>query len=451
MLSPRGLKERLVGDPPGRAPSCQTRADVARTLSGNLDTFSLADLLQWLEINALSGRVTVWRGEVLRTIDLKGGAIVFVSSSLPNERLGVYLTRRKVLSESSVYELLAESFATRQEPHAPHPRTQPAQPREARGGRRGPRDEDPPRPLPLGGRLVRVRSALQDRGPHPDPSVSPRAGSRVPRRQVGGRLARESGSGRRRRRDRRPLGEGVQARRARGPVLDDPRGPSRRSARARRPARGVPGLHVLREPRPQTAARARAPLPDLRRHRDDAENGPRRERRPRAHRADRGSRPVPDDRPPLPRELPSHGTEGAHRHGPGSGPGRGRAGDPAIHRAPRGRRVSQGAVRREDGASREARGAVHRGGRLAPRRGPRLRAGGRLYARPPRASRQLRASQAVDLRGFSSRSDPRGRPLALPGGRGPRAGPEVESPADGRGRPRLERAGHRREARSPNS
>ena len=85
---------------------------MARTLSGNLDTFSLADLLQWLEINALSGRVTVWRGEVVRTIDLKGGAIVFVSSSLPNERLGVFLTRRKVLSEPVVFELLAESFAT---------------------------------------------------------------------------------------------------------------------------------------------------------------------------------------------------------------------------------------------------------------------------------------------------------------------------------------------------
>jgi hypothetical protein len=85
---------------------------VARTLSGNLDTFSLADLLQWLEINALSGRVTVWRGEVLRTIDLKGGAIVFVSSSLPNERLGVYLSRFAVLSETAVYDLLAESFAT---------------------------------------------------------------------------------------------------------------------------------------------------------------------------------------------------------------------------------------------------------------------------------------------------------------------------------------------------
>lgn len=85
---------------------------MARTLSGNLDTFSLADLLQWLEINALSGRVTVWRGEVVRTIDLKGGAIVFVSSSVPHERLGVFLTRRKVLPEPVVFELLAESFAT---------------------------------------------------------------------------------------------------------------------------------------------------------------------------------------------------------------------------------------------------------------------------------------------------------------------------------------------------
>ncbi|MGA7992530.1 MAG: DUF4388 domain-containing protein [Thermoanaerobaculia bacterium] len=85
---------------------------MARTLSGNLDTFSLADLLQWLEINALSGRVTVWRGEVVRTIDLKGGAIVFVSSSLASERLGIFLARRGVLPEPVVFELLAESFAT---------------------------------------------------------------------------------------------------------------------------------------------------------------------------------------------------------------------------------------------------------------------------------------------------------------------------------------------------
>ena len=86
--------------------------DVSKTLSGNLNTFSLADLLQWLEINALSGRVTLRRGDLQRTIDLKEGAIVFVSSSRPSERLGVFLARRLVLPEATLYELLAESFAT---------------------------------------------------------------------------------------------------------------------------------------------------------------------------------------------------------------------------------------------------------------------------------------------------------------------------------------------------
>lgn len=85
---------------------------MAKTLSGNLDTFSLADLLQWLEINRLSGRVTIRRGEVTRAIDLKKGAIVYVSSTRPDERLGVFLAGRSLLPEEAVYELLAENFAT---------------------------------------------------------------------------------------------------------------------------------------------------------------------------------------------------------------------------------------------------------------------------------------------------------------------------------------------------
>ncbi len=85
---------------------------MSKTLSGNLNTFSLADLLQWLEINALTGRVILRRGDLTRTIDLKEGAIVFVSSSRPSERLGVFLAKRLLLSESALYELLAESFAT---------------------------------------------------------------------------------------------------------------------------------------------------------------------------------------------------------------------------------------------------------------------------------------------------------------------------------------------------
>lgn len=83
-----------------------------KTLSGTLDTFSLADLLQWLEINRLSGRVTISRGEDRRTIDLRDGSILFVSSQRPEERLGTWLASRKFLAEPAVYELLADSFLT---------------------------------------------------------------------------------------------------------------------------------------------------------------------------------------------------------------------------------------------------------------------------------------------------------------------------------------------------
>lgn len=83
-----------------------------KTLNGTLDTFSLADLLQWLEMNRLSGRVTISRGEERRSVDLKDGAIVFVSSARPEERLGTWLVSRGVLPEPVVYELLADSFVT---------------------------------------------------------------------------------------------------------------------------------------------------------------------------------------------------------------------------------------------------------------------------------------------------------------------------------------------------
>lgn len=81
-------------------------------LRGSLDTFSLADLLQWLEINALSGRLTLSRGEDRRTIDIKRGSVVFVSSSRPEERLGVFLHRRGLLPPNVLYDLFAENFAT---------------------------------------------------------------------------------------------------------------------------------------------------------------------------------------------------------------------------------------------------------------------------------------------------------------------------------------------------
>ena len=103
---------RVPGSLSPRGDAWHTSRPVTKMLSGNLDTFSLADLLQWLEMNALTGRVTIARSGVRRSIDLKHGAIVFVSSTRPDERLGVFLARRGVLPEKTVYALLAENFAT---------------------------------------------------------------------------------------------------------------------------------------------------------------------------------------------------------------------------------------------------------------------------------------------------------------------------------------------------
>lgn len=85
---------------------------VPKTLRGTLDTFSLADLFQWLEMNRLSGRVTISRGDDRRTLALKDGAIVYVSSFRPEERLGTYLASQGILPAPVVYELLADSFLT---------------------------------------------------------------------------------------------------------------------------------------------------------------------------------------------------------------------------------------------------------------------------------------------------------------------------------------------------
>ena len=44
---------------------------------GRLEVFGLADLLQWMELNRRSGRLTVTRGHDRRTLDWKDGEIVY--------------------------------------------------------------------------------------------------------------------------------------------------------------------------------------------------------------------------------------------------------------------------------------------------------------------------------------------------------------------------------------
>ena len=81
---------------------------------GRLEVFGLADLLQWMELNRRSGRLTVTRGHDRRTLDWKDGEIVYVSGSLPRHRLGVHLLRSGALPAATLYELLAKNMTTRE-------------------------------------------------------------------------------------------------------------------------------------------------------------------------------------------------------------------------------------------------------------------------------------------------------------------------------------------------
>jgi len=79
-------------------------------LRGRLEIFTFADLLQWMELNRRSGRVTVSRGSDRRSLDWRDGEIVYVSGSLPRHRLGIHLLRNGALSAATLHELLAQSF-----------------------------------------------------------------------------------------------------------------------------------------------------------------------------------------------------------------------------------------------------------------------------------------------------------------------------------------------------
>jgi hypothetical protein len=79
-------------------------------MRGRLEVFGFADLLQWMELNRRSGRLTLARGTDRRALDWTDGEIIYVSGSLPRHRLGIHLLRTGALPASVLYELLARSF-----------------------------------------------------------------------------------------------------------------------------------------------------------------------------------------------------------------------------------------------------------------------------------------------------------------------------------------------------
>jgi len=81
-------------------------------MRGRLEVFSFADLLQWMELDRRTGRLTLTSGRDKRSIDWREGEIVYVSGSLPRHRLGVHLLRSGALPAATLYDLLARNFTS---------------------------------------------------------------------------------------------------------------------------------------------------------------------------------------------------------------------------------------------------------------------------------------------------------------------------------------------------
>lgn len=82
-------------------------------IQGSLDRLHLGDLLQWLQLGRLSGRLTLVGSHSRRHLDFLEGQIVYASSTVPAERLGSWLAAEGVLPVGQLRELLSVSLLRR--------------------------------------------------------------------------------------------------------------------------------------------------------------------------------------------------------------------------------------------------------------------------------------------------------------------------------------------------
>jgi Domain of unknown function (DUF4388) len=79
-------------------------------IRGNLDRLHLGDLLHWLELGGQTGRLTLSDEIGERRLDFLHGRIVYVSSTVPEERLATWLARDGLLPAASVRRLLSTAM-----------------------------------------------------------------------------------------------------------------------------------------------------------------------------------------------------------------------------------------------------------------------------------------------------------------------------------------------------
>jgi hypothetical protein len=82
-------------------------------IEGNLDRLHFGDLLQWFQMGGVSGRLILkdTRGE--RRLDFIDGRVCYASSTIPEERLATWLTKRSLLPVGELRRILATSMLRR--------------------------------------------------------------------------------------------------------------------------------------------------------------------------------------------------------------------------------------------------------------------------------------------------------------------------------------------------
>ena len=82
-------------------------------IEGNLDRLHFGDLLQWFQMGGVSGRLILkdLRGE--RRLDFIEGRVCYASSTIPEERLATWLTRRSLIPVGELRRILATSMLRR--------------------------------------------------------------------------------------------------------------------------------------------------------------------------------------------------------------------------------------------------------------------------------------------------------------------------------------------------
>lgn len=81
------------------------------SITGNLETMSLAELLQWLANNRQTGTLNISNGTIEKRIYLREGTILSSSSSDPRRLLGHFLVSKGVITE----EILAQAMTVQEQ------------------------------------------------------------------------------------------------------------------------------------------------------------------------------------------------------------------------------------------------------------------------------------------------------------------------------------------------